>query len=559
MLIFAAGCASDASRSANAVLDIAEKVMDEYPDSALTLLSDTSIHYSSERQRALHALLLTQARHKNYIDETNDSLITTAVNYFDKHGDKPRLMKSLFYTATINLNVTDYREAMTNAMQAQNIAEVLKNVYWQGRIYEIIGHILAKTYFFEESVKYYQKSAMSYKTAGIEKAHYCSLLDMAVELSNLDQYDNALKVTDSLQNTLSDQSLLSYCYSIASNAWFELGNYPQADRYADSLIKYKGIENLTAYEYLKISQIKFETGNIKDAEKYLNIGKSSISTPRDSLGYKITLLRRYQGQNDHLKAYQTLREVIKSQNEMARNIREQSAVSSQRDYYALETLKAQILYEKRKNAVIICSLIAILIFALSFVYYKYSIQRKKALINEQILYIKEFAEKSRNNNEYLQTISEKLAEQRVENNKLSQLVSQLFSEKYTQLNTLINNYYNSIDSTKSQLIFYKNIQKEIKNLIDPKNLKAIECLVDKCKKGIISKMRIQLPFLTQNDISFLSLVLAGYETRALSLFTGLKPASTYSKRKRLLERIAKSDAPDREWFISQINGSEPRA
>lgn len=66
------------------------------------------------------------------------------------------------------------------------------------------------------------------------------------------------------------------------------------------------------------------------------------------------------------------------------------------------------------------------------------------------------------------------------------------------------------------------------------------------------KIREQLPELSNENIIFLTLVIAGYEPRAISLFTGIGPNSTYSKRRRLINRIAASSAMDKEWFISQI-------
>ena len=91
-------------------------------------------------------------------------------------------------------------------------------------------------------------------------------------------------------------------------------------------------------------------------------------------------------------------------------------------------------------------------------------------------------------------------------------------------------------------------------------LKAeIEEIVNSMCDNIIIKMKQQLPQLSLDDINLITLTIAGYGAKAISLFMNAKPNTIYVRRKRLLERIAKSDAPDREWFISQINGSEPRA
>ena len=63
--------------------------MEEYPDSALHILeSIESQQLTVHADRAYYALLLTQARDKNYIVQTDDSLIRTAVQYYDSIGCK---------------------------------------------------------------------------------------------------------------------------------------------------------------------------------------------------------------------------------------------------------------------------------------------------------------------------------------------------------------------------------------------------------------------------------------------------------------------------------------
>ena len=50
--------------------------MEEYPDSALHILESIETQQlSAQADRAYYALLLTQARDKNYIVQTDDSLI----------------------------------------------------------------------------------------------------------------------------------------------------------------------------------------------------------------------------------------------------------------------------------------------------------------------------------------------------------------------------------------------------------------------------------------------------------------------------------------------------
>ena len=67
------------------VLDDVETYINDRPDSALNVLS--AIDYSSLRggaDRNHYTLLLAQAKDKCYIDETDDSLMTIAVEYYQK-------------------------------------------------------------------------------------------------------------------------------------------------------------------------------------------------------------------------------------------------------------------------------------------------------------------------------------------------------------------------------------------------------------------------------------------------------------------------------------------
>ena len=73
------------------ILTRAEALMNEYPDSAWAVLNTLSPdEMGQNRTRALYALLYTQAQDKTYRDETNDSLISIAVDYYLNTDDVRR-------------------------------------------------------------------------------------------------------------------------------------------------------------------------------------------------------------------------------------------------------------------------------------------------------------------------------------------------------------------------------------------------------------------------------------------------------------------------------------
>ena len=76
----------------------AESVMYEHPDSSLHILQEMQVPASSDKlQKATWALLLTQAKYKNYVEELADStLINIAYDYFMKQ-DNPRRKAMVLY------------------------------------------------------------------------------------------------------------------------------------------------------------------------------------------------------------------------------------------------------------------------------------------------------------------------------------------------------------------------------------------------------------------------------------------------------------------------------
>lgn len=76
----------------------ADSLMEIYPDSALSILESISSPQKLPRaDRALYALLLTQARHKNYIALGDDSLIKMAVEYYGDKKKSVRAAKAHYY------------------------------------------------------------------------------------------------------------------------------------------------------------------------------------------------------------------------------------------------------------------------------------------------------------------------------------------------------------------------------------------------------------------------------------------------------------------------------
>ena len=108
----------------------AEALMNEYPDSALQLLRALPVadmHQAGNRAR--YALLYSQALDKNYIDETNDSLINIAVAYYRTTDDVRSKFLAFYYQGRIYTNAGELHKAMLAYTEAEQLADGVKDGY----------------------------------------------------------------------------------------------------------------------------------------------------------------------------------------------------------------------------------------------------------------------------------------------------------------------------------------------------------------------------------------------------------------------------------------------
>ncbi len=104
LLLLLTGC--NDPKSVTDALTRAEALMNEYPDSAWAVLNTLSPdEMGQNRTRAHYALLYTQAQDKTYRDETNDSLISIAVDYYRNTDDARRKFLSYYYKGRVHFNV----------------------------------------------------------------------------------------------------------------------------------------------------------------------------------------------------------------------------------------------------------------------------------------------------------------------------------------------------------------------------------------------------------------------------------------------------------------------
>ena len=138
-------------------LILADSLMQSRPDSALCILQDISMEkLTTQADSAYYVLLLTQARDKNYVVQTDDSLIRYAVAYYDKMNDVRMQAKAHYYWGCVYRDMNRQAEAFREFLIAAPLTEKAKEKRQLGLVYNNIGFIYNMQGFNEKADSIYQ-------------------------------------------------------------------------------------------------------------------------------------------------------------------------------------------------------------------------------------------------------------------------------------------------------------------------------------------------------------------------------------------------------------------
>lgn len=534
----------------------AESIMEEDPDSALHII--TSIDTTDLKNRkdwAKYALLNVQARTKTNEIITSDSLISRAVTYYQDKGDSPDLMKSLFYNADILCNQKKFDRASYIATNSYDLALKFKDSYWIAKTAEQLSDIYIACYNEVEAKKYNWDAIVYYEKANRRLNHLYSWCDRALLEGNSLNYDRAIEIADSIADIarveLNDSSLLAYCIDVKFPICFNAGKYGEAKECFSKLEQLKSFSDIPIHFFAHLSLIYLREGKISKSKYLIDSIDINQCDQRDRAAFYNMYRQFYLKLGDYKNAYDYLDSIIHIQNKITWDIMDNNIALAQKGYYdnkSVESLKKE---SKSKKQVVIIVIIALSIIIIVFMIYRISIKIKdnkiEKSVNEIIILTEQIKNKSIENKELSNSIHGR--EEQISNMDME--IENLFRNQWNTLNRLCNEFFEK-ESQSSKLSSIASIEKEIKKIVNRKNIGSIEESVNKYMNNIVVALREQCSFLKEEDFIFIILVYAGFAPRTICMFTNIKFKHFYNKRSRLIERIKKSDVKDKEWFISKF-------
>lgn len=581
----------------------AEALMNEYPDSAWTLLNTISPdEMGQNRNRAFYALLYTQAQDKTYRDETNDSLISIAVDYYRDTDDVRHKFLSYYYKGRVHFNTQDYLSATTCYMEAEQLAGEVGDDYLAGLLYSELGRIYDIYYDYPKSLDAHRKSAECYERAGKIRHRNYIWYNQSNVCRNLNDYkesERLLRMTLEAAKQEEDKSLVKLCLASLMMQYVEQGRISTAKESYQELLPLVGEEYGSAYFMGQIAKIHLSEKDYSRARQSLEKGWECAKTRIDSVGLYFSSSELLSALGKEKIAYQELKKGVALQNDEAHQALQQPVLTAQRDYLSekleFETYRIQV---EKQLRVLYILFFTILFIVVAFILCR-KLKKKKQVIND-LEQKKEQAERRISSllqqldddkekaDRTIKSLKDEIAQiekgsneaiklevlvQKLENDskRNSEIVTHLREELKSQeaeyrqyYDRLVETFRTSMatmgeimldfEEIKAPNTFVENVIKQWKKnyFVGSKALKNLEKLVNEYHDDAMSHFRKEVHFRNQEDYQLVCYLFAGVSIKVIAWLLSKSETGVYQWRIRLRDKIELSDFKHKELFLKLL-------
>ena len=509
------------------------------PDSALTVLEGMSRDVlRTERQRAHHALLYAMALDKNYIDVSEDSIASVAVNYYSRKGPMKNRARAYYYLGLAYYYQQDYDRAILEFTKAEKAAEVSDSLYL-GMTKSIQGHSYYETHNLEEVLNCFHKAYDIYSALS-EYSKACSVMYKLIstyiaklEFEKAEEMLLDLLDNNELRGNLRLRTLALYAYL----------NVAKPDRNPNHSVQlYEQLINsnysLSNNDFWAYSFALSLVGRIAESRDITS--ELFVSDTSSAAYYWQYLIAKYD--NDYKRALAYLEESNFRDNQVIITALNQSLSLAQRDYYESESELAEYKAKGRTYALVSVVIICLLILALGYFAFCRYIKKQKDEKDRYINYADEVSRQLK----ALQTEADAMP-------ALKRKYVELYKEKFESLRQLCDNYLLYQDRTDAEKKMYNRVVAMINEIRgDKSSIGELESILDKDLDGLMTALRSEIKA-KEVDYSIYAYSIIGFDATTISNLLDLSVNQVYIRKSRIKRQIENSDSENKARFLEMLS------
>ena len=258
-----------------------ETIIEERPDSVLNVLQTIDIDkLIGDEERAKHALLLSMALDKNYIDKIDFEVLKPAIDYYEDNGTATDKLRTYFYQGRIYQNAGKDALAMECFVKAISEGDESDDILTKARIYFNRGSIYYSLYEWDSFIETKKTAASYFKQAGRHHSyvHCLTLIVNGYTLKN--EHENALPYIDECKQLREIMSfpLLREFYSSYITYLEDCGTDAEIKDVIKEYLNTIPAENI---DWLTLANAYIKLGQYEDALQAIEQYKYSANTSEE--------------------------------------------------------------------------------------------------------------------------------------------------------------------------------------------------------------------------------------------------------------------------------------
>lgn len=511
-----------------ALLFQADSVISSHPDSALHWLRNIdNYHHLKKSDRALYALLMTQALDKCDSVVSSDTLIRIATDYYGTN-DPVRAGYAWFYCARCEGNQGNIQGRAKSLLKAEAYALQSQNHKLLGFVYGDEAKLYQKQNQLDSALHCYWKAYSHLKKAGDRRNGSVCLLEIGYSLYRNQKYNEALQYyARAIKENPHMESLLASSFRRQQClAYYKLAKYDSALRYAR--LSFVSTDVYDYAKYVNMALIFNKQNNTDSAIFYLQ----KCNNPRDMAPdfYRVWLEASAKKKNYDGVCYY-VEKLINAKDSVYNHSLSDSFAGLEKKY-KYEDIASQnksLTIKDQHNKILILVLLLLLSLG-GIIFAIFRNRHNKRLLVQQRLLMETERALLKGEEEKTLILQKQLSRQQ---------------EALCTLNKLKNNLANLATTQKG---VQKNDSREA---IEQTIIQVIES-VDLLHDGFATRLKEVFPDLIENEITICCFLLAGFDNITIYTTLNFQPASYNVKRTNLRKKLRLQHGTNLTDFLSKF-------
>lgn len=506
-------------------------------------------HLNTRTDSAYYALLLTQARDKNFIPQTDDSLIQIAVRHYDAIHNGQMQAKAYFYWGSIFRDKNEQAIATQKYYMAADFAQKAKDHELTGRIYNNIAYIYSLQQLYNKADSIYQlveRIGFQEKDTALYAEAISAQGKIKLYQKKYSEAENKLKQAAHLLRNSDKDGIRANIAATLSSLYGRTGKRAEAINYAKQNIALQK-DTLHCYRaFLLLGDAYFKMQQYDSATIYINKALPSPSHA-DKAGSYMRLADIYKIQGDIIQSLEMERLYSAYKDSLTQSSQSNEILEVTQQILTQQQSRYEDFLNKYRYYIAGVILIGILLF---FILRKRYQQRIRQQIKERIE-----AEKALNlqHAQLKQELKQKEEQILSLQNKISQDSTNKERKKSLQkeLAKMEGQRIALVQKTLEHLDVYAKIQRIISDRKKKGSLKEsltedewLKLMVETDKDGVISRLNAQYN-LEKDEVYLCCLSLIGLSPTDKSIVMHCTRPTIYRKEKKLFYKMGKEYEPDK--------------